>query len=1379
MTQEYFLGQTRPEYVSQVGDPYEPTPAYHVNNSYVQFGNTPTDELLDPRRPRTVVGKLFDYLSRPLYSVTEFTDAVLDPNHDGGNMHIFQAMKTAGKAFLDGGQRLSFRDIIEQHNPTFAQEHRLATSVFGFAADVVVDPINLIGIGPAWKTISSSGKAFTLVKNKKLMSVLDETKHYVQKAGMADNDVGALDLAAKSLHDLVEAGPELGIKGLRDTANAQAPKFLSRAQRTGLRSRVMNADVEELHRLGFTSATVEDDVASVFLREHKDIVAKRQDEMGRLVPKDNKYNGRRTEFGKELDKRYDAGLDEFAQKAGDLKRVDPTIDKFADLNLENGVFVSEKFNRQGVETLDFFMGRKTVKEGGQGGVRAAMRFRVDAGGVLALTDIYGDMKGLKTIMATAIGDHGEAVWKAIDKAPLAADDLDRMQEIALATAIELNAPIRPQAIRGHWAKGKIKRKAITTELAKQKERTEGLNAIRNNILDTMERLEWKPEEVLQVAKRGLGIGTNRVGFEQLGKFTGLSRAAEAIGSIPGTKELRAWMGDVRDTVVKPFSKRRTIEGDLENIRTKVPGFKDAGRKKKTREVFYEGVQKQVNSMEAAVLDGKRAMVAAMNDVAELSQKLGLSSEEAQKRVGRMAGAAELHLKALATAHKVDTKALSTQDIATALQAVTKMYNASPQEQALLGEVFDQLAKHNALSTEADLLKVAIRAEAVVPGFTENPLRYMRAKAQRVRHIGNANKKRTDAQLAQITHAMGEDDWFDKIESVEALEALGLNLETHVNALLGTRVLQAKREKQAGYLKGWLARTLGVDEKKLQSLAPNIHKDLSNLGIYHTPFARDEQAEGLLKIYDSTVGSFKKAAVILNPAFAFRQAVGNGIQILAAEGVKMDAGAFTAAVTFMRGKGKGSTYVTPMARIGHEDLTKLMQKYSILRNTSMADTGTEIVTQWGGARFVEEQASRLAFQARVGKESMTNRLMNNPALQYQSWPAMVEDSMRLGSFISLLGRGHTADEAAQLVDKALFNYTSGLTNVERQVMKRVVPFYQFQRFGAELAVDVLKAPAVPQAMHKAWDAFSDTIEKWDRGEALTDTERKIIPGYLLEQPTLFSGWTEDMRAKYWAFHGFNFYESLNLAAFDEKGDFDLPKSLRQGFIASLTPMVKVPLEAAAEMDFFTQRNLNIGGSPADKRNMGELDARAFKAALSQEIVGTLSGGNVVGAGMAAFASWVANTSGGAEGVAQAMLGWEEGIDPETGRSQVYVSPARMAFFATAFPQLRRALNASEQDRTGAQRTMRLLTGARSNDINLFDAYLQRHKEAKRDATAAQNDIYQLMNERRMDSLEAARKDLEEAVKLQMEMGQLTETAYLIRGQEGGASIRGITPGVGPR
>ena len=157
---------------------------------------------------------------------------------------------------------------------------------------------------------------------------------------------------------------------------------------------------------------------------------------------------------------------------------------------------------------------------------------------------------------------------------------------------------------------------------------------------------------------------------------------------------------------------------------------------------------------------------------------------------------------------------------------------------------------------------------------------------------------------------------------------------------------------------------------------------------------------------------------------------------------------------------------------------------------------------------------------------------------------IEARLRTPLFLHSLENGLSPLDAAKNVIKYHFDYTPlGLSEFEKTVMKRIMPFYTFTRNAVPLMIEqTLLQPGKIAAVYKAQHAT---------GMSPSSTEGKYLPAYLRNQFTLKTG-PDQLVA------GFKIpYEEATQK---------LESPLR-GFMTSVAPWFKIPVELATGKNMY--------------------------------------------------------------------------------------------------------------------------------------------------------------------------------------------------------------------
>jgi hypothetical protein len=390
---------------------------------------------------------------------------------------------------------------------------------------------------------------------------------------------------------------------------------------------------------------------------------------------------------------------------------------------------------------------------------------------------------------------------------------------------------------------------------------------------------------------------------------------------------------------------------------------------------------------------------------------------------------------------------------------------------------------------------------------------------------------------------------------------------------------------------------------------------------------------------------------------------------------------------------------------------------------------------------------------------------NGMFNYMYFPSAVEDVSRLSAYGNFLRQGIDERTAAKLTDEALFDYTHGLSKFEERFVKRLIPFYSFQRFAVPLiAKATVHTPGrvanaqksfkeLMGAYNKVW---SMTVEGEDLGP-LTPAERNVLPGWLLDQPHDFAAWDTDMKAKFNTFNNFNPLDTFGFLQFQEGTDeLDIGDTVQRLFLSQLTPIIKVPIETfALKRDSFTGRSLE------EARNIRQVDPSTFLLQMSTAIAtSTLPWSHaataryslnkttqpqLVGQTLSALQGIFSAEDGKLDEVSETVLkmliGWEEGIDPYTGDKSVYVGAYRMHWLGSLFPGLNDAMRLSREDKSVTERATNFLFGHTTVTLDLKEQEMNKARRDKRNIDAAKYAVSDAYARDQHDTLIKAEKDLE--------------------------------------
>lgn len=521
----------------------------------------------------------------------------------------------------------------------------------------------------------------------------------------------------------------------------------------------------------------------------------------------------------------------------------------------------------------------------------------------------------------------------------------------------------------------------------------------------------------------------------------------------------------------------------------------------------------------------------------------------------------------------------------------------------------------------------------------------------------------------------------------------------------------------------------------------IDQDLLRLGEKYYAPRYGEAGKLAVELFDFVNGMFRKSATVVRPAFTGKQIIGNSGQIFAEMGTDalkvFDPTVFGDAVNIVAGQGdklRGISDVFGVKYTGQE-LLDLTKQYPVRKNVAIENIG--FVTE---GQVVQKLTSDL-YTSKMGNELAGSKAMAgmqnlfNKGSYYLQIPAFTEDIFRIGAFIGAIKAGNSPAAAMEVVDKALFNYTSGLTHAEQVIRKTIVPFYSFQRFGTELLVRALgQHPARLAVGAKGIQQFYESWNKIAGGEELTENERSVVAPYILEQPSTFEKFDKQGLAIFRTFNNLTFLDVMNSLHLDEDGSLNLNETLMKGALSQLAPFWKVPLETLIfKRQLFTDKPLEGVYSG----RVGNLDYDKFITNLG--VMSGLHGGAVTGAiggalgGIARF--------GPIEDQIKSMIGWEEGTT-KAGQRYVRVNPYLLNVTTSMLPALNTAIRISNQDNTFWDNVLYGSFGIGASRLDLKQEGIKKAISAKQ---AYKDKLYEYrtyMREGRINAADMAREDLME-------------------------------------
>jgi hypothetical protein len=344
------------------------------------------------------------------------------------------------------------------------------------------------------------------------------------------------------------------------------------------------------------------------------------------------------------------------------------------------------------------------------------------------------------------------------------------------------------------------------------------------------------------------------------------------------------------------------------------------------------------------------------------------------------------------------------------------------------------------------------------------------------------------------------------------------------------------------------------------------------------------------------------------------------------------------------------------------------------------------------------------------------------------------------------------------------------------MKRIMPFYSFQRFAIPLIARATKnTPGRVANAGKAAKTMMEVYGKIHGGGELTPAEQSVLPGWIIQQPYEHAGWDDEMNARFKTFNNYSPLDVMNFTEFNEAtGKPDWAKSIQKAALSQLTPLIKIPLELAVNKSFFTDRELR---GERGEQQLGDVDMDVVLGMLFGQVVaggGKIAGGTggglltIAAGGLLGQALSKLPVSVGKETLGR-LMGMQEYTDPRTGKRKVMVNAYAVHVLTGMAPALQEAFKFGREDKTPLEKAEKLLWGIPTYKQNLQEEVQWRKKE-KGEHTAM---LKRKARRAKTRGLENAYFDARSELELWQE-DMLNDNETLLRG----GGIRGPNPDFSP-
>ena len=305
-------------------------------------------------------------------------------------------------------------------------------------------------------------------------------------------------------------------------------------------------------------------------------------------------------------------------------------------------------------------------------------------------------------------------------------------------------------------------------------------------------------------------------------------------------------------------------------------------------------------------------------------------------------------------------------------------------------------------------------------------------------------------------------------------------------------------------------------------------------------------------FDYMTGLFKGYVTSLFPGFHIRNVTSNQFQNMLKLGLDaVNPTNHIRAIKLLAGKNLDDVIIT-----------KTGDRLTLGQIRKMIEKETDFLQK--GAFSNLEQFIEKGSAARVGRRKVTLNPLFREFVALEAGRKVggaAEAEAKVLSIITSIIEGKKIDQAVKTAEEALFNY-SKLTDFERSVMRRLIPFYTFARKNAELQIRTLATtPGRVANQLKFIKGVGGTV-----GEPLTEEDIKGLPDFMLESLGIKAGVNQYGQSQFVSGFGLPIEEFLRKFS----GDGSVMTNLLRDTMSQMNPNIKFLAERATGQDFFRGR-----------------------------------------------------------------------------------------------------------------------------------------------------------------------------------------------------------------
>jgi hypothetical protein len=322
-----------------------------------------------------------------------------------------------------------------------------------------------------------------------------------------------------------------------------------------------------------------------------------------------------------------------------------------------------------------------------------------------------------------------------------------------------------------------------------------------------------------------------------------------------------------------------------------------------------------------------------------------------------------------------------------------------------------------------------------------------------------------------------------------------------------------------------------------------------------------------------VTGLTKSWLLLSPAYTFRNMTSNSWNIMMHGTLHaLDPRSHIDAVNIMRGRNLDKKIVAKNGKIYNLGEIKKM----VGKSTTMIDE-----TQYGRAELMINEADNLL--AKSGRIPNFNPFSRENILlrANMNFANSFDKEAKWAMIIGELKSGKPLKEAIKNTEDTLFNYGK-LTEFERSVMRRLIPFYTYARKNAELQAKTLATnPGIIANQVKGIGAAGEAM-----GDPITEEDMEGLPQFVLDSFGIKGGsYFDNEYGQPTYFTGFGLPIEEFLGHF--KGEQGIVGNAIADILSISNPIIKANLEATLDKDFFRGRPITKLDNASSAKWMVEL------------------------------------------------------------------------------------------------------------------------------------------------------------------------------------------------